>query len=96
MMHAQMVLLVLLVFLVLIFAFNHWRERRLIREMENFLSASHQDILIQQKSDKKPLSTKNEPANFVTKKMPEQSVLDTELAILESEMQARLQARKKN
>lgn len=94
--HAQLILPVLLLFLVLIFVLNHWRERSLIKQMEDFLSPNHQDILIKQEKVSKVPRSNIELAHETVKKTHIQSVLDVELEVLKREMDARLEARKKN
>lgn len=94
--HAPAILLILLAFLVLIFAINHWRERKLIKQMEGFLSPNYQDILVKQEKLMNVTRSNIEPAHQAVEKAHVQSVLDLELEVLKREMNARLQARKKN
>lgn len=94
--HAQLILPALIALLVLIFAFNHWRERRLMQQMENFLFANHQDVLLKQDKLNKSPQKSIDFMSPVIMKSHVKSVLDAELEVIKREMDARLQARKKN
>lgn len=94
--HAKLILPALIVLLGLIFAFNHWRERRLMQKMENLLFANHQDVLLKQdKLNKSPQKNLDSVSPAINKSHVK-SVLDAELEVIKREMDARLQARKKN
>lgn len=89
--HAMSILVTLVILLVLMVVINRWRERRLTKQMENFLSPSQQDILLQ--SPQKPLSQarNKEPNN-----PPISQAIDADFLALKRALDARNQARKKD
>jgi hypothetical protein len=94
--HTQFILGVLVIALVLIFMVNHWRERKLIKQMDDFWTVQHQDVLVKNERLAKSVHSIPKPLNMAVKKPPSTSAFDQEFDALKHELDMRLKARDKN